>query len=214
MEKRRPAIRCEAKTPHPCRPTTLPIRRRSHCPALPPNLLRLTARTGFAIPIIGLPFILGRLFRRESVISPQPFGGGRVAIFRFLPQQVDLLRPEMVDTAGGHGGIGIVAFFVQYLLQSGREDDAPPFQFICPRGGILITVGGQVSFGIGQQFFIGRHGIGSRWRMFFGGGRLSGMAGLSRQEVRSNKAAKMAGRRFMFFTPIKGLKRRQAEGSR
>ena len=146
---------------------------------MPPNLLRLTAPAGFGIPIIGLPFILGRLFRREAVILPKPLGGGRVAVFRFLPQQVDLLWPEVVDTAGGHGGIRIVAFFVQYWLQAGREGDAPPFQFICPRGGIVITVGGQVFLGIGRQFFIGRHGIGSRWRMFLGSGSVIRHGGIS-----------------------------------
>ena len=144
----------------------------------PPNLLRLTASAGFGIPIIGLPFILGRLFCREAVISPQPFGGGRVAVFRLLPQQADLLRPEMVDAAGGHGGIGIVAFFVQYLLQAWREGDAPPFQFICSRGGIVITVSGQVFFGIGRQFFIGRHSIGSHWRIFLGSGSVIGHGGI------------------------------------
>ena len=85
-------------------------------PALPTNLIWLTAFTGFGIPIVGLPFILGRLFHREAVILPKPLGGSRVAVFRFLPKQVDLLRPEMVDTAGRYRGIGIVAFFVQYLL--------------------------------------------------------------------------------------------------
>lgn len=126
------------------------------------------------------PAVYSRAFvpQRICVISPQPFGGGRVAVFRFLPQQADLLRPEVVDTAGGHGGIGIVAFFVQYLLEAGRESDAPPFQFICPRGGIVITVGGQVFFGVGQQFFIGRHGIGSRWRMFLGSGSVIGHGGI------------------------------------
>ena len=85
-------------------------------------------------------------------------GGGRYCRWTRGHRDRSVLRPILV--AGGAGGC------------------APLFQFICPRSCTVITVGGQVSFGIGRQFFIGRHGIGSRWRICLYSGLLIGHGGI------------------------------------
>ena len=107
-------------------------------------------------------------------------GGGRCCRWTRGHQDRSVLRPILV--AGGAGG-RCPAVSVHMPTRRHRDNGRRPGVLRHrPNNSSLVGTASEAV-------------VGCSWKA----GRLSGMAEFSRQEVRSNKAAKMAGRRFMIF---------------